>query len=378
MKLFIKCFILVSLLLTSCTIYETTKVHFISPPKDKIAVYPFVETLDDSSATILWQINDYKNSFIEFKKENGKPEIIAGILTNEMFKAAVSNLEAGAVYYYRLAGDANKFSKFRTFSKNRKNFSFAVLGDNRTNPDKFEKIAAAAAKFDVDFFIHTGDMMTDGRKKNQWYKQWFKPARPMLEKAPVFVAWGNHEYPWLQNSYLNYFYPDRSKFNGQSYYSFQNGNILFIQLNIFDEYKQGSKQYIWLENILKNNKAPFTIVALHIAPFTSGAHAKDKGVADVRQFLVPLLQKYNVNLVVSGHDHLYERSDYKGTTYIIAGGAGAPLYQPDTKKNPYSIKALKTLHYIIFSTDGEKITAKVYNLQGKIIDEFSINPKSKI
>jgi predicted phosphodiesterase len=366
---------IICLLFIGCTISEKTNIRIFPPKTGSVLVRPFVEVFGETNAVIVWQIKDTENSYLLFKKDDDEPKIIPAFNSNQIFRAVIPKLNPDTVYFYKIAGTDNQFSRFRTLSENRENYSFAVLGDNRTNPDKFKKIADTVSKHDVDFFLHTGDLMVDGRHKKQWYKQWFTPGRSMFEKAPVLVAWGNHEYPWDPKSYLNIFYPDRSQFKNKGYYSYQNGNVLFVHINTFEPFKPGSKQYLWLENKLKNCKLPFIVAALHVSAFTGAGHTKGADVKEVRQYIVPLLQKYNVNLVVSGHDHVYDRSEYSGTTYVIAGGAGAPLYDPNTYLNPFSVKAEKVLHYVICDVNKDKIDAKVYDLSGKIIDSFTLPPR---
>jgi len=366
---------IICLLFFGCTISEKTTVHIFPPPTEDILVQPFVETLGETSAIIVWQINNTSNSYLDLKTKDSDAEIIVASVTNEIFRAVLTNLNPNTKYFYRLAGTSDVFSKFRTLSPERKNYSFGVLGDNRTNPDKFKKTADAISKHDVDFFVHTGDLLSKGTNIDEWYSQWFTPGRRMLEKAPVFVAWGNHEYPWDEKSGINIFYPDRSQFNNKGYYSYRNGNVLFIHINTYEPFKPGSKQYIWLEEKLKTCKLPFIVAALHVSAFTGAGHADGNDVKEVRQFVVPILAKYNVNLVVSGHDHVYDRSEYAETTYVISGGAGAPLYDPGTYLNPFSVKAKKSLHFVIFSPSVSNITANTYDIDGNIIDSFSISPR---
>ncbi len=367
-------FILCSLFV-GCTISEKTTVHIIAPEEDNILVRPYVETVSETNAIIIWQIKDGVLGHLDLKTKIEKPEIITSSVTDTIFRVVLTNLTPDTEYFYRIAGTSHAFSKFNTLSPERKNYSFGVLGDNRTRPDKFKKIVAEISKHDVNFVIHTGDILTRGTKLDEWYDEWFAPGRPMLERSPVMVAWGNHEHPWDKKSYLNVFYPDRSQFKSKGYYSYQNGNVLFVHINTYEPFKPGTIQYNWLEEKLKTCKLPFIVAALHVSAFTGAGHAKGDDVKEVRQFIVPLLAKYNTSLVVSGHDHVYDRSEYAGTTYVISGGAGAPLYDPVTYLNPFSVKAKKSLHYVICSPSASNITANAYDIEGNIIDSFSLSPR---
>ena len=366
---------IICIFVVGCTSSEKTTVHIIAPEIKNILIRPFVEVLGETNAIIVWQIKDCSTSLLDFKAKDADSKIISTPITNSIFRAVLTDLIPNTEYSFRIAGTENDFRTFRTLSPERKNYSFGVLGDNRTRPDKFKKIADAISKYDVDFYLHTGDILTQGINLKEWYDEWFTPGKSMLQKAPVFIAWGNHEYPWDEKSYQHVFYPDRSQFKSKGYYSYQNGNVLFIHINTFEPFKPGTKQYEWLENKLKNCDLPFIVAALHVSAFTGAGHAKGADVKEVRQYIVPLLAKYNVNLVVSGHDHVYDRSEYAGTTYVVIGGAGAPLYDPNTYLNPFSVEAKKSLHYVIFSTTASNITAKTYDPDGNIFDSFTLSPR---
>ena len=75
-------------------------------------------------------------------------------------------------------------------------------------------------------------------------------------------------------------------------------------------YNKQSPQYQWLEKDLAANKALWTIVFFHHPPYTKRSHDSDVEVAlgEVRQTLVPLFDKYKVDLVLNGHSHVYELS----------------------------------------------------------------------
>ncbi|MEL6346638.1 MAG: hypothetical protein AAFV53_26230 [Myxococcota bacterium] len=102
---------------------------------------------------------------------------------------------------------------------------------------------------------------------------------------------------------------------------------------------------------------------------------------DVREAWTPIFDRYGVDAVFAGHNHIYERSyplnggeavsAGQGTTYIVTGGAGAPLYV-ESDNEPFNLVANPIEHYIIadFGPDGADFVVR--DLDDNIIDEFTI------
>jgi len=292
-----------------------------------------------------------------------------------LHRISLSNLIPGTVYSYGVAGDSSQLHRFRTLHTGGDNFSFAAIGDNRTHPDQFEKIAEAVARHDIDFVLHSGDILSNGRNREEWYSEWFTPGRAMFARAPVLVAWGNHERPADPESWLHRYYTNRSQLHGPGYFSFTHGQAQFISLNIYEPFDPGSVQYRWLAHMLETNRFPFIIVAAHPSPLSGSAHAHDGDVRNLRKYIVPLLARYNVNLVFGGHDHVYDRSMYENTMFVISAGAGAPKYSPKTFLNPFSLVSTACLHYAICSVSPEKLSCTVYLQDDTILDAFELAPR---
>jgi hypothetical protein len=164
--------------------------------------------------------------------------------------------------------------------------------------------------------------------------------------------WGRHlsrTYPSAGNhdgydsgasgmAYFDYFgsRPSGDRFAG--YYSYSMGNWHVVALNSNIDVRAGSPQYAWLDNDLRinsqSNTARCTLVYFHHALFTSGPSA---GSNALMRPIWNVLFDRGVDVVVSGHDHIYERyfpqtpdgqrSPNAGITEYIVGTGGAPLYQ---------------------------------------------------
>jgi hypothetical protein len=228
-------------------------------------------------------------------------------------------------------------------------FQFVVYGDNRGgNDENFREQHAKVVAGILDqtlnprFVLHVGDLVHDGGEEGQWNPQFFWPAQALLEIAPLFPTLGNHEYNDDENAanYKAYFtLPDvdpEVPGDAERWYSFDYGDCHFICLDVYnvsDFDDEADDQREWLATDLAGASGQRLFAWFHNPPFSSGPHGSNQQTLDngryVRQHLVPIFQDEGVNMVFSGHDHLYERAacTYLGNTirYVVTGGGGAPL-----------------------------------------------------
>jgi 3',5'-cyclic AMP phosphodiesterase CpdA len=193
---------------------------------------------------------------------------------------------------------------------------FAVMGDNGTGDQpQYEvgrQLATAHAAFPFDLVIMLGDNMYGGQKPEDFVNKFEKPYAPLLAAGVKFQAsLGNHDRP-DNVSYKPY------NMNGQRYYSFVRNNARFI---VIDSTKLDSPQVQWVETTLRDAKEEWKICYFH-HPLYSNA-ARHGSSVDLRLLLEPLFVKYGVDVVFSGHDHVYERvKPQKGIYYFVSGAAG--------------------------------------------------------
>ena len=91
---------------------------------------------------------------------------------------------------------------------------------------------------------------------------------------------------------------------------------------------------------------------------------------------MPILARHRVDLVVSGHDHLYQRGEVDGIRYIVSGGGGASLYQPSCgvrgkpKCPPDGMqKLLVAFHYLVVTIDRETLEMCPRDTDGKLLEK---------
>jgi len=193
---------------------------------------------------------------------------------------------------------------------------FAVIGDNGTGRPEEYKIAQRMAEFHdqfpFDFVLMLGDNIYGGSSPADFESKFELPYKSLLAlNVKFYAALGNHDNP--NERFYKLF-----NMGGDKYYTFTKGNCRFFVLdsNYFDP-----TQYAWLEKELQNASSRWKICYFHHPLYSSGAtHGPSLAL---RQILEPLFIRYGVNVVLSGHDHIYERTKpQKGIYYFVSGAAG--------------------------------------------------------
>jgi acid phosphatase type 7 len=274
----------------------------------------------------------------------------------------------------------------RTLPQHPERYRVLAMGDVRTHPEDWAKVAGRMFEHEQDalFTIGTGDYPSDGRKYQQWIEQFFAPARSFLGRMPLWPAIGNHERTRRhddvtqieQSHYFSLFdLPGNERWYRVDYHL-----MTLLVLDSNSSLEPAEAQYTWLREQLRSARNRFTVVALHHAPFTSGPHGRlredgtpaEWPIDQGRRFLVPLCEMYDVDLVLCGHDHLYERSQKDGVVYIVTGGGGAPLYKVDSVANAYQQVAVSTHHYTALDIDESGIDLTAIDTEGQVIDTTRI------
>ena len=193
---------------------------------------------------------------------------------------------------------------------------FAVIGDSGTGATEQYDVAAAMAAMrsrrPFEFVLMLGDNVYGGWNQKAVTERFEKPYKPLLDAGVQFYAsLGNHD-DGNERSYAPF------HMHGERYYAFTRSNVDFFAL---DSNYMDRSQLLWLEQQLQASRAPWKIAFFHHPLYSSGArHGSEK---DLRRVLEPLLIRYGVQLVFSGHDHVYERvKPQHGITYFVCGSSG--------------------------------------------------------
>ena len=229
--------------------------------------------------------------------------------------------------------------------------TFAVLGDNRSNPEVFGRVLQQLDRDpSLTFAIDVGDLVERGALDQ--FDEFFKQIRP-YNRIPFLTAAGNHDLGKDQDLtlYRQIFGPD--------YYAFRLQDNYFIVVNDVEPNGVGEAQWRWLENELKQSQTYKTrLVFLHTPLFDPRGGDKHHCLPEAAgRRLAALLRQYHVTHVFAGHIHGYFTGNWDGVPYTITAGAGAPLYGTDPKHFFH--------HYLKVTLQGGKVHVKVQRIKAE-------------
>ena len=260
-------------------------------------------------------------------------------------------------------------------------YVFVAYGDTRSDDVVHRQIITEIVKMRPEFVLQSGDLVAVGKNPAQWtdFDAITRPLR--AARIAYYPAQGNHDvlaYNQPHNPLYRREMRERYDSGNGYHYAFTRHHSRFIVVDSFEDYTPGSPQYRWLEGELaKGHKTAVNMfVMFHEGPFSVGPHARQEDAVTSRQYLHPLFVKYRPRAVFCGHDHLYYRTRRDGITYIVTGGGGAPLYDPDNRDLAIPGDVIdKDYHAIRCVVDGPRVTGVVKTPDGRVIDRFTLGPK---
>ena len=244
---------------------------------------------------------------------------------------------------------------------------FAIIGDSGTGSSAQYSVAkrliAARSTFAYEFVLMLGDNLYSGSGEKDYRKKFEEPYKPLLDGGVKFyAALGNHD-----NANEKMYKP--FNMNGERFYSFKpkpGFRMFALDSNYMDR-----SQLDWLEKELAASGSDWKVVFFHHPLYSSGGtHGSDD---ELRAQLQPLFLKYGVDLVLSGHEHFYERiKPQKGIYYFVSGGAGK-LRKGDVGRTNLTAKAYDTgYHFMLAELGKTAMNFQTINQEGKVIDSAAL------
>lgn len=319
--------------------------------------------------------------------------------------ARVSGLEPGATYLYRVGRSSfSPVNRFQTAAEGRP-FSFVFMADVHVHNPLPGRLRTAVASLDtarsieggVRFTVFGGDMLAFGSAYDAWES--LAGSGLVRTQMTAFTA-GNHE-----------FYDNRARSRGPDYfntfvhnpdngapgventsYYFRYGNALFLSISSEDSWSSAhllESQQRWFRRVVERNPADFIIAFTH-RPFYNGSTGNAGHALTNRTNWSPIFDELGVDLVLSGHDHVYVRTSNtyggqvsrdpnRGTVYIGATAVG-DRYNDADPDNPYTnVEKLiggETLGTIV-TVGLTSIRLRTYDMTGTVVDEAVLPAKTR-
>lgn len=364
-----------------------------------------------------------------------KTQLNLGLVTTygtqqaQKHSASVSGLDDGATYYYRVGDKDNGWwsgaYQFATGDAADADDAFTFINVNdsqgmvESDYDVYKNtLAQADAAFPgASFTVHGGDFVDDGANEDYW--TWaLDDEAGVAQGMSMTPAAGNHEAKsdvegiTDANPIVSHFdlanVPEGQDLSTGVYYSYVYKNATFVVLNTNDlaaDESLSQAQYDWAYDVLANAGTQWKIVLMHKSPYSNGPHQADSDVTAIRSQINTLAAACDVDLVLSGHDHVYNRTPFlsrgaeqdvtletqtyeganyetalnpNGTAFVIAGTAGVKNYvQTPSADIPSEVALdLSVPVYSGITIDGDHLYYQAYRVDGgssTLVDSFAIS-----
>jgi 3',5'-cyclic AMP phosphodiesterase CpdA len=246
----------------------------------------------------------------------------------------------------------------------------AVIGDYGTANDSEQAVASQVKRWadqnDADALVTTGDNAYPYSNPETLEAAW-TPAYGWADELEVIATLGNHDVEDDGGvSTIDYF-----ELPGP-WYQETIGNVDVFVLDA--NQPENPEQTQWLSENLSRSDAAWKVVVFHQPAFSCSLHDSDPRV--VEQW-VPPLERFEVDLVLSGHEHNYQRFEAGSTTYLVTGGGGSELYELDgcPEGVPTRLAANDDAHHFLgIQVSDEEMRVQAIDTEGKILDSFSLRP----
>ena len=310
-------------------------------------INPYLQSPTAHSIYVCWHASNSTESIVEY----GTTEALGNTQSGDVHVfdestiwhwVKLTDLEPETVYYYRavsdtLVSDIYTFKTQPAIGQKTGHIRFSIFGDTRTYPgqyawvvqnlkDKVEELYGGPVEENLNVLLSVGDIVSYGPVLNQYKREYFQPLQQVSANVPIMVSIGDHEHD--DPIYYDYMkYEDFSGPEGELYYSFQIGRVLFISIH----YRSNTDTQIqWLDDLLKSAQQDSTIDWIFAFEHRPG-HSEiwpDGNESYIQNKVIPLLSKYSkADMLMYGHSHNYERGQVRdGNLRLnLNGGGGAEL-----------------------------------------------------
>ena len=249
----------------------------------------------------------------------------------------------------------------------------AVVGDAGVGEEPQRRVAEAICAWHdrvrrLDAVVTTGDNVYQDGAPEDFPEKFFEPYTCVFRRAvPFRAALGNHD---VATDHGRHMIGDPAFGMKGRYYSFAAGPAVFV---VLDSNDLDAPQLAWLDRTLRRARsARWTIAVLHHPPYSAGTEHGPSG--EVRALLSPRFERYGVDLVLSGHEHLYSRATADGVPYVVTGGGGAALY-PCADPLPPETDVCRSVHHFLVLRIGRALLVEARAPTDGAFDTFRVGPR---
>jgi hypothetical protein len=245
----------------------------------------------------------------------------------------------------------------------------AVAGDIGDSGGRLDSTAAAMDRLEdgreFDDLLLLGDNVYPDGDPDRLPQTVYAPFGPVLDGGTDLLAiLGNHDADFGDEQMADLGMAGR-------WWSVERADTLLVGLDStrWDD----EEQRAWLADTLRDSDATWKIVAVHHPPFSAGYQGSSQ---EVRDTYVPLFERYGVQLVLSGHDHDYQRSvEMDGVTYVVTGAASGTRR---TGEDDFTAVSFSWHSYLELGIYPDRIVGRVLNQDNRVADEWVLDPGASL
>jgi hypothetical protein len=361
---------------------------------------PFIQNSTTNSVQIIWRTADPGSTFVRYGLSPAVSSVVSDDTPTNHHVVTLTGLAPDTKYFYQACSVVNgeemcsAIEWFRTF-KAAGPIVFGALGDTGDASTSQRQVASVLRGFNPDLVIHHGDVIYGGFTDATVDTRVFN-IYTQMKNTPFFFSAGNHDLNCcggppdnlLTNFQTAFHLPTNSMDGTELFYSFDHGDCHFVALfnPWFTSYvfTNGTAQYHWLTNDVAQSAKKWKFLYFHnpIAHSGNPHSAADRdgdGVLDQTQLmhlLEPVASTYGVQLILSGHDHAFEKfAPSNGLHTVVSGGGGySSLYSLLANNRHVACAQHRSIHHCLKVTvDGDVLRAEALSTAGVYVDGFVIN-----
>ncbi|MFW6192187.1 MAG: metallophosphoesterase [Gemmatimonadota bacterium] len=375
----------------------------VEPPPDPFERAPYVQAVQDDRAVVIWRMtNAEATSELRYRVEGGPwRRAEARRVADRDRDVALEGLPPSSQVEFSVTGDGREIGpfRFRTAPPDTSGAAVDVLafGDSGWGSEAQTDLARLMRDRPWDLALHVGDLAYPDGSEEDFTLRHFQVYGPLLARTPLFPSPGNHDVRPAGGHGEPY---DRAfRWPGadadRRSYSFRWGRTRFVSLDtstdtaVAELSDRDGRQFRWLEEVLassaRDRTIAWTVVFTHV-PFYSRAagfsgHGPEEGL---RRALEPLFLEHGVDLVLTGHDHHYERSRPVrdgavvppgcGPVYFVTGGGGATRFARSVTPGDPAARVSRDHHFLALTLTRDGGSGEAVGRDGEVLDRFRLEP----
>lgn len=339
---------------------------------------PFVQNVTTDGATICLRLDREEAIDITVWKPGGEVMGIAATPARK-HEVRVTGLAPDTAYRYRVrAGRVDVEAELHTAppADTTREVALVVFGDSGSGLPMQTRVARSLDRTRFELALHTGDLVYPEGELSDYPARVFEPYGAWMRARPFYPSIGNHDAETRRaGPLLDVFALPGSEAGGERFYRVDWGPVRAIAIDTeTSDLKEGSPQHRFIVESLEGAEDRWTIVYGHRPLFTTGRHEEEKGL----RYLARALTRAGADLVIAGHNHIYERLEPfegSGPPYAVTGGGGAILYPSLLGRNRSATRSVvfeARHHFVKIVATRERLQLRAIDTRGRIFDTLTL------